>query len=200
MPWSLLLFPLVGAGIGWFTNHLAVRMLFRPRRPRRFAGLTIQGLIPRRREELAESIAEVVEQELVGGDDIVQALQSEAFRHRLTEVLDEQLARLLREMLANRPIVSQFLTDDVLAPVRRAILSEVMKAFPVAAEVLRDALSQHLDVRQIVQEKVSRLDLDALEALVFRVARQEFRYIELLGGIIGFVVGLVQVLVVALVG
>ena len=84
MPWSLLLFPLVGAGIGWFTNHLAVKMLFRPKRPVRFAGLTVQGLIPRRREDLAESVAEIVEQELVGGDDIAGALQSEAFRDRLT--------------------------------------------------------------------------------------------------------------------
>lgn len=199
MPWSLLLFPLVGAGIGWFTNHLAVKMLFRPKRPVRFAGLTIQGLIPRRREDLAESVAEIVEQELVGGDDIARALQSGAFRDRLTEVLDERLAQLLREKLARRPLASQFLTDDVLAPIRRAILREVMNAFPSAAGVLRDALTQHLDVRQIVQEKVQQLDLDALEALVFRVARDEFRYIELLGGVIGFVVGLVQILVVRLI-
>ena len=78
-------------------------------------------------------------------------------------------------------------------------LREVMNAFPSASGVLRDALSEHLDVGQMVQEKVRQLDLDALEALVFRVARQEFRYIELLGGLIGFVVGLVQVLVMRLV-
>jgi len=199
MPWSLLFFPLVGAAIGWFTNHLAVKMLFRPRHPVHLAGLTVQGLIPRRREEIARSIAEVVEQELLSGDDIAQALQSEAFRQRLLEALDERLSRLLQETLASRPLLSQFLSDDVLAPIRSRLLREVMNAFPSASGVLRDALSEHLDVGQIVQEKVQQLDLSALEALVFRVARQEFRYIELLGGLIGFVVGLVQVVVMRLV-
>ena len=193
-----MIFPLVGAAIGWFTNHLAVKMLFRPRRPLHFAGITIQGLIPRRREDLARSIAEVVEEELLAGEDIARALESDAFRQRLAEVLDDRLARLLKETLAQRPLLNQFLTDDVLAPVRRAVLREVMNAFPSASGVLRDALNQHLDVAEIVREKVRQLDLDALEALVFRVARQEFRYIELLGGLIGFVVGLMQVLVVAL--
>jgi len=200
MPWSLLLFPLVGAAIGWFTNYLAVKMLFRPRQPFRLGGLTIQGLIPRRREELAQSIAAAVEQELLDADDIVQALESEAFRDRLTAVLDERLATLLREKLASRPLAGQFLTEDVLAPIRRAIIGELLKAFPSAAGVFRDALSQHLDVRALVLEKVQRLDVEALEALVFRVARREFRYIEVVGGVIGFLVGLAQLLLATMVG
>ncbi len=198
MPWSLLLLPVVGAAIGWFTNYLAVKMLFRPRQPLRLLGISTQGLIPRRREELAQSIAAVVEQELLGADDVAKALESDAFRERLTAVLDEHLSTLLREKLTGRPLASQFLTEDVLAPVRRAIIGEVIKAFPTAAGVLRDALTQHLDIQAIVVEKVRQLDLDQLEALVFRVARKEFRYIELVGGVIGFVVGLVQVALVAL--
>jgi len=200
MPWTLLFLPIIGAAIGWFTNYLAVKMLFRPKRPIRLAGLTIQGLIPRRREDLAQSVAEVVEQELLASDDVAQALESEAFRHRLADVLEDRLAQLLREKLADRPLASQFLTDDVLTPIRRAVIREVMNAFPSAASVLRDALTEHLDVRQIVLEKVRELDLDTLEALVFRVARREFRYIELVGGVIGFVVGLAQLLLVTLLG
>ena len=41
MHWLLL--PLVAAGIGWFTNFIAVRMIFRPRQPRGIGPLRFQG-------------------------------------------------------------------------------------------------------------------------------------------------------------
>ncbi|HHT66442.1 MAG TPA: DUF445 family protein, partial [Clostridiales bacterium] len=49
---------IVGALIGWFTNYLAVKMLFRPIRPWRIplTKIELQGLIPKRREEIAVTI------------------------------------------------------------------------------------------------------------------------------------------------
>ena len=41
MWWKLVAMPLVGGAIGWVTNFLAIRMLFRPRLPRRVLGLTV---------------------------------------------------------------------------------------------------------------------------------------------------------------
>jgi uncharacterized membrane protein YheB (UPF0754 family) len=200
MSWSLLLLPPVGAAIGWGTNYLAIVMLFRPKAPLRLLGFTFQGLIPRRRRELAENVAEGVARELLGSEDVAGALESEAFRVQLAKVLDQRLARVLAEKLAARPLIGQFLTEDVLAPIRQAVIREVVNAFPAVASVLREALTEGLDVRGIVLEKLEQLDVDALEALVYRVARQEFRYIEVVGGVIGFLVGLVQVGVALLLG
>jgi len=200
MSWSLLLLPLVGAAIGWGTNYLAIVMLFRPKAPLRLLGFTFQGLIPRRRRELAENVAEGVARELLGSEDVAGALESETFRVQLAKVLDQRLARVLAEKLAARPLIGQFLTEDVLAPIRQAVIREVVNAFPAVASVLREALTEGLDVRGIVLEKLEQLDVDALEALVYRVARQEFRYIEVVGGVIGFLVGLVQVGVALLLG
>ena len=56
--WTL---PLVGASVGYATNWLAVKMLFHPRAPVRVLGLTFLGLIPRRRKEIAASVAATVE-------------------------------------------------------------------------------------------------------------------------------------------
>jgi uncharacterized membrane protein YheB (UPF0754 family) len=200
MSWSLLLLPPVGAAIGWGTNYLAIVMLFRPKAPLRLLGFTFQGLIPRRRRELAENVAEGVARELLGSEDVAGALESETFRVQLAKVLDQRLARVLAEKLAARPLIGQFLTEDVLAPIRQAVIREVVNAFPAVASVLREALTEGLDVRGIVLEKLEQLDVDALEALVYRVARQEFRYIEVVGGVIGFLVGLVQVGVALLLG
>jgi uncharacterized membrane protein YheB (UPF0754 family) len=63
-----LLPPLIGAFIGFFTNVLAIRMLFRPLREYRFFGIRIPftpGILPRGRHRLAESIGGMVERELL---------------------------------------------------------------------------------------------------------------------------------------
>ncbi|HCX79706.1 MAG TPA: DUF445 domain-containing protein, partial [Firmicutes bacterium] len=60
-----ILFPLLGGAIGWVTNYLAIKFLFRPRKPWRIGPLVIQGVIPRRRKDLAAAVGQVVATELL---------------------------------------------------------------------------------------------------------------------------------------
>ena len=63
---KLLAFPLVGAAIGWFTNYLAIKMLFKPRQAVSLLGFRIQGLIPKRRTDLAHRLSETITSDLIG--------------------------------------------------------------------------------------------------------------------------------------
>jgi uncharacterized membrane protein YheB (UPF0754 family) len=49
-------------------------------------------------------------------------------------------------------------------------------------------------VKQLVEDRINSLDLDELERLVHRIAANEFKRIELLGGVLGFLIGLIQLL------
>ncbi|MBK8147299.1 MAG: DUF445 family protein [Acidobacteria bacterium] len=66
---------------GYFGAWLAVRMLFRPRRPVKLLGLTIfpQGMVPRHRERLASAIGKAVGEELVSQETIVEELFGKEF-------------------------------------------------------------------------------------------------------------------------
>ena len=81
LPWVV--FPLVGALIGWATNWLAVKMLFRPHRPVGFGPLRFQGVVPRRQKDLAENIADTVQEELISPEDIADLVQQLATRAAL---------------------------------------------------------------------------------------------------------------------
>ncbi|MDH5682271.1 MAG: DUF445 family protein, partial [Spirochaetota bacterium] len=55
--------PLLGAGIGYITNAVAIKMLFKPYREWRILGVRVPftpGVIPRHREELAGNIGKMV--------------------------------------------------------------------------------------------------------------------------------------------
>ena len=91
-----------GALIGYFTNALAIRMLFRPLTRKYVLGLPVPltpGIIPRRRGELARSIARMVARDLLSPDAVRARLQTETFRG----ALEDQL-RGLRETLLRQPL------------------------------------------------------------------------------------------------
>jgi uncharacterized membrane protein YheB (UPF0754 family) len=71
--------PLIGALIGYFTNWLAVKMLFRPYYPKKIGKLKVPftpGIIPKRKPALAKAVGKAVGEELLTKDDIAKALTS----------------------------------------------------------------------------------------------------------------------------
>ena len=70
---------LVGSIIGYFTNWLAIKMLFRPHYEKKFMGITLPftpGLIPKERARISNSIGEAVGEHLLSPDVITRALSS----------------------------------------------------------------------------------------------------------------------------
>lgn len=191
--------PLVGAAIGYVTNRVAVAMIFRPVRPVRLLGLRLQGLVPRRQPELAQKIGRVVGGHLVQHADVVRALEGFDFEKLIGEVLDEALAPKVRE-LRQMPLVGAFLTDERVADLSGSIARGVARERELVLAKLEEALEQGLDVQAIVTEKVAAFPVEKLERLVLEVASRELRAIEVLGGVLGFLIGLGQVGLIAFLG
>jgi hypothetical protein len=75
--------PVIGAVIGYVTNALAIKMLFRPLTEKRFLGMRIPftpGILPKQRHELAQSIGRMVERELLTPEIVRQRLRREDVR------------------------------------------------------------------------------------------------------------------------
>ena len=188
LPWIVA--PLVGALIGWATNALAVRMIFRPHEPRRVLGFRVHGLIGRRQEELAESIGSVVGDHLLRHEDIVGALAGMDLAGLVDGALKGALDTKLDE-LRRMPLIGGFLTDERVADLRGSLAQGIAESDKLAG-IVEQAVEQGLDVRTLVREKVAAFPVARLEELVLAVARQELRRIEVLGGGIGALVGLAQ--------
>ena len=90
----------LGALIGFGTNWLAIKSLFRPLRPRWYS-LGWQGVIPRNKEKLASNISEVVDEYLLSTDDLSTLLQDEPFQENLHRFVADQIDRLLSASLAS---------------------------------------------------------------------------------------------------
>ncbi|MBC7197346.1 MAG: DUF445 family protein, partial [Deferribacterales bacterium] len=71
--------PLVTGFVGYFTNYLAIKMLFRPHK-RKWYSFGWQGVIPRNRSKLAKEVGNLVGNNLLTEKDILNSLKKEEFQ------------------------------------------------------------------------------------------------------------------------
>jgi uncharacterized membrane-anchored protein YjiN (DUF445 family) len=96
--------PLIGAIIGYVTNALAIKMLFRPLNEVRVRGVRLPftpGILPRRRHELAESIGSMVERELLTADIIRERLARDDVRESTRRSIAAYTDKLLNTPIEN---------------------------------------------------------------------------------------------------
>lgn len=191
--------PLIGGVIGYITNRIAVAMIFRPVRPVNVLGFRIQGLMPRRQRDLANSIGNVVGNHLVHHDDIVRSLQKVDLERFLADVLERGLAPKI-ESLRSLPLIGGFLTAQRVGELKESLVQGILSQREAIYEKLQEAIEQGLDVQQIVADKVAAFPIPKLEKLVLEVASRELRSIEVLGGVLGVIIGIGQVVLIWAIG
>jgi uncharacterized membrane protein YheB (UPF0754 family) len=189
---SYFLTPLLTAGIGWFTNWVAVKMLFLPLRPKVVLGIRFQGLIPKRQMELAEQCAEIVERELLQQHLIRQAIEGAD----IGSMVESKVRILIREKLLSKlkgiPMLGAFLNETTIAGLEDYVVAEMRRMSEELVVQFADHVEQKLQVKKIVRERIEAFDLKRLQEIIEGVAAKEFRTIEWVGAILGFLVGVAQ--------
>jgi uncharacterized membrane protein YheB (UPF0754 family) len=195
---SIILIPTIAALIGWITNFIAIRMLFRPRTPINLGVCTLHGLVPKRQAEIARSIGDVVARDLISHDDITSVLKLPETKGKISSEIEQEIDGFIRGFAEQNPMVGMFLQGEALLKVRSALINQLEERTPRLIEHVITAVEDKVDFQKIVETKVATLELDRLEELINRVASRELRTIELLGGVLGFLVGILQLLVIGI--
>ena len=100
LPWILP--PLLGAIIGYVTNRIAIKMLFRPLNPKRLFGVRVPltpGVIPRNRYDLARTIARMVSEQLLSPNALRQQLDTPEFRRNLEAWIRDRRHALMQTQM-----------------------------------------------------------------------------------------------------
>ncbi len=185
--------PLITALIGWVTNYIAIKMLFHPRKPIKCLFFEVQGILPRRQPDIAVQLGKIVADDLLSSDDLVSQLTNQRSREIYEEYINQQSETFIRDKLRRVGVVSRLLLrSQTLAKIKLAFADELMEQLPSLVERLTLADSGSLDVQQLVEDKVRNFSSDRLEKILYDILAKEFRFIEILGAVLGFVIGSLQ--------
>lgn len=189
---SLILAPVIGAFIGWGTNYVAIRMLFRPVKPVKIPllNLYIQGVVPKRQAQLAVKIGEAVERDLLSGKQIIKKLEEEIAKGNLVEYISPLIkARVVAKIPAFIPISIKAMVGNIVEDI---VCREAPHLIAETVDKMSGKLENSLEIGKMVEERVKNFSLPEMERLILDVAAKELRHIEVLGAVLGFTIGLVQ--------
>ena len=190
----LFLFPVLAALIGWLTNFVAVKMLFHPQRPIEVLGFSIQGVFPKRQSQLADKLGDLVANELFRVDQISQKIESFALSEENMNAVGNRIEKTIRGKLINTfPMLSMFLTDEMIQKVTLLFRAEREDFVADSVKQLTENFEKNLDVREIVRLKVSNFSHEKIEEILVALMKKEFKFIEVIGAAIGFLIGCFQV-------
>ncbi|MFN8243109.1 MAG: DUF445 family protein [Ferruginibacter sp.] len=197
MHWTQYIFPVVlSTFTGWITTWIAIKMLFHPRRPLRLPGLTIQGIFPKNQQLIAGKLGQVVGRELLSFAEIEARVINPANLEKLRPEIEAHIDNFLRTRLKDSfPLLSMFIGDKTINQLKAAFLLELEGLFPVLMKSYMGKLEEDLDLEKIVTDKVAGFSSEKLEQIIHQITKKEFAFLELVGAVFGFLIGLLQLLI-----
>ena len=193
---QLLVMVLISGAIGWITNWVAIKMLFRPHKEINFGLFKIQGLIPKRKAEIGTGIASIIQNELISVKDVISNIDREEFSKRLNKLIDDVLDKNLKKKVKEKlPLLQMFFTDKVAKDIGNTIKEIVMENQEKIFEIFSNYAEENIDFEVIISDKISNFSLDKLEEIITLLANKELKHIEVIGAILGMLIGAVQYLI-----
>lgn len=195
-----LLLIVIGSMIGWVTNYIAIKMLFRPYKEINLGFFKIQGLIPKRRHEIGITLADTIQNELISLDDITKKLENANLDVEMERVIDSILEKKLASEITTRfPMIAMFLNESALNKIKDAIKGSIMENKDQIIGMLFETLEKNVDFKEIIIEKVDAFSLEELERITFSLAKKELKHIEIIGAVLGGLIGIAQFVITVLI-
>jgi uncharacterized membrane protein YheB (UPF0754 family) len=190
------LLPLISAFIGWFTNWIAIKMLFHPRLPINILGFKLQGIFPKRQAQFAQKLGYLVSNELISFDDIISKINNPETVQKAIPHIEAHIDKFIKVKLKEEiPLLSMFINDKSIESIKTGMVKEIETLFPSLITKMTDGVKNDLDIEKIVSEKVAGFSSDKLEDILNAIMSKEFRFVEIIGAILGFIIGLIQILI-----
>jgi uncharacterized membrane protein YheB (UPF0754 family) len=176
--------PLViGALIGYVTNAVAIKMLFRPLKPVKIFGIRLPftpGILPRERHKLADSIGSMVERKLLTPEILKERLKREDVRagvhisvaNNTGKILESPLGVLLTGKSENPPFIMPILRDFLRSPAFDSLLDSFLTVLAGYAENLKITLGELLGEKHtgILREKLDGVIRETFKSQASRIA------------------------------
>ncbi len=192
---KLLIIPIIAGAIGWITNKIAVWLLFHPKEPVTFLGITFQGVFPKRQNQIADRIGDLVADELLS----VESLKTQVFTNENMDSVRVFVLRKVDDYLENEfkdqnPLMSLFIGRNTKEKIKSELVRKMNESMEDLSENFHDYLEDKVNIRKLVSERIRSLDSEEVNQLMNSILKSELGFIEWTGAILGFIIGLIQVL------
>ncbi|WP_233158346.1 DUF445 domain-containing protein [Actinokineospora bangkokensis] len=195
-PWVM---PVFGGLTGWFTDWLALKMIFYPTRPKRFLGGLVewQGMFLRRREQVAQEYGELIAREIITPRNVIDAV----LRGPLSDRLFALVERVVRDAVDRQggpvhPLVVLAVGSTRYHRLKQRVAEITTARLPEALASIEEYAEHAMDIRGTLVQRMRELSDEEFERLIRPAFEQDEWILITVGAVLGFGVGELQVLLV----
>ena len=187
----ILILAIIGGLIGYLTNVVAIKLIFRPINPIKIPifNIEIVGMIPKRKSEIAKNIGEIISDQFLSIDEIIDSMITIEDKENITNYIKLKIKLILDEKMTLIPGTIKSLVQNYISDI---IEDEIKSSIDELSEEIIIKANNRINIEEIVKNKINELDLYELEEIILTIVKNELRHIEILGLILGFFIGIIQ--------
>jgi uncharacterized membrane protein YheB (UPF0754 family) len=195
------LLPGFGLFTGAFTDFVALRMIFRPKQERGIGPLKWQGMFHKLRPMTTRQYSRLIANEILTPRAIMESLLTGPMSDQLFELIIGEVQQTIDDQAGiARPVVALVVGGRRYQEMKRATAEKVILKMPETFKYLEGYASEALDLATLLEERLALLDTDQYEDLLRPAFRDDEWVVVAVGATLGFLVGELQTLLIALVG
>jgi uncharacterized membrane protein YheB (UPF0754 family) len=192
-----LVLPIFGGLIGWFTDWLAIKLVFFPRERTKILGLIpFQGVFQRRRKEVARQYGDIVAREVMTVPNIINGIFTGPRSDRVMAMVQRTVTKVVDEQASlAKPFVAVAVGTKRFQQMKHAAADKAMTYLDETARLAAPYASEQINLGQVIAAKMDKLTRVEYEGLLRPAFRQDEWKLIAVGAIIGALVGELQVIV-----
>ena len=200
--WGLLHNPWIMPGFGFVTGFasdwLALNLIFIPREPKKLLGfIPVQGVLHAQREQVTRDYARLLANDLFSADVLLEAILNGPTSERLFAAVEKEVSAAIDAQTGvARPVITLAIGTKRYREAKDAVVRMVVERLPDTMQEAKDYTAKTLDIENLIVEKMNKLTPDQYEAILRPVFKDDEMLMVMVGAVLGFFVGELQVVLV----
>ena len=193
------LIPLLAAFIGWSVSWGLIKILFQPEKPLIILGFKLQGIFPKYKQRIIKSLVASLGAEAFSLSELNTKISSPSSIEKVLPFVDGKVDHFLRVKLAEKmPMISMFIGEATMAELKSVFMEELQVLFPELMQQYSASILSDFSIAEMIEEKLNNIQTSQIEQTVKQLFATQTKIVILISTAFGFVVGLLQLLLVML--
>ncbi|TPV60711.1 DUF445 family protein [Aestuariibacter sp. GS-14] len=185
--------PLGGLLVGYATNWIAIKIIFEPKQPIRFAGLTIQGMFLKRQTEVSRVYADIIEQKLINPKNITHMILHGSGSAQLLELIELHVNDAIERYVAiAQPYFALGVGSENYFKMKSMAVKRLFEDSDKYLYYAFDYANEALRVGDDLCERMQALSSEEFEGVLRPAYQQDEWKLIVTGAILGMAAGFAQ--------
>lgn len=194
-PFSWLVLPIGGLLVGYLTNWLALKLIFKPTEPIRLGFFMIQGLFLKRQKAVSATYSQIVSKKILTTEKIFAAIFNGKNQDLLHSIIKKNVEKAVDNTAGTfRSIIQLLISRKSYLQIKSELSIIYLDFLPKAIAQSFEYMDKAIDMENTLDDKMSNLTSSEFEGFLHPVFEEDELKLILIGAVLGLFAGFLQML------